>query len=194
MTAQAVGCGRSDVAERATRNEELRKDGADAQKGLRSELAKLVIASQLQSIGTEGKKLVWIERDEKTTHDFEFMGTLASGISASADKDLVILITSTLPGKDQTQLVMVQSNNQDKAKELFEAVKSTLAADGKVVKGGGAKGRFMGKVECKWGKAEDAKVSEVLEKVSNNWPVFHLELTSRYSHRLRIHKDRAGRL
>ena len=143
MTAQAVGCGRSDVAERATRNEELRKDGADAQKGLRSELAKLVIASQWQSIGTEGKKLVWIKRDEKTTHDFEFMGTLASGISASADKDLVILITSTLPGKDQTQLVMVQSNNQDKAKELFETVKSALVADGRVVKGGGAKGRFM---------------------------------------------------
>jgi len=165
MTAQAVGCGRQDVAERATRNEELRREGADATKGLRSELAKLVVASTMQSLGE--KKVTWIKRDEKTTHDFEFLGNLASGISASSEnKDIVILLTSTLPGKDQTQLVMVQSNNQDKAKELFEAIKTVLAGDGKVVKGGGAKGRFMGKVEGKWGKAEDLKVSEIVEKVS----------------------------
>jgi alanyl-tRNA synthetase len=169
MTAQAVGCGRSDVAERATRNEELRKEGADAQKGLRSELSKLVIASTAQE---PGKKVIWIKRDEKTTHDFEFMGTIASGVQAAAeDKNGVILVTSTLPGKDQTQLVMVQSTNQDKAKELFDAIKAVLAADGKVVKGGGAKGRFMGKVEGKWGKAEDVKVSEIVEKVSTDQPL-----------------------
>jgi alanyl-tRNA synthetase/misacylated tRNA(Ala) deacylase len=145
----------------------LRRDGSDATKSLRSELGKLLIASHSTQLGD--KRLLWIKRDEKTTHDFEFMGTLASGVMATseAEKNLVILVTSTLPGKDQTQLVLVQSNDQEKAKEAFEAVKAALDGEGeKRVKGGGAKGRFMGKVEGKWGKAEDLKVSQIVEKVS----------------------------
>jgi alanyl-tRNA synthetase len=78
----------------------------------------------------------------------------------------VVLVTSTLPGKDQTQLVLVQSGDQVKAKELFDAVKAALDGEGeKRVKGGGAKGRFMGKVEGKWGKVEDIKITEVVDKV-----------------------------
>jgi alanyl-tRNA synthetase len=79
LTAQAVGCGRQDLVERATRNEELRREGADNVKGLRGELGKLVIADQVSRL--DGKKIVWIKRDERTTHDFEFMGTIASGVN-----------------------------------------------------------------------------------------------------------------
>jgi alanyl-tRNA synthetase/misacylated tRNA(Ala) deacylase len=191
-----VGCGRSDLVERATRNEELRREGADTVKGLRGELSKVLAASiigerqrhrQTAEDGTT-TDLVWIKRDEKTTHDFEFLGSIASTVMASetvatdGKKQAVVLVTSTLPGKNQTHLILVQSNDQDRAKDLYEKVKAGLddlplaqekdaagtgaGAGGKRVKGGGAKGRFMGKVEGKWGKAEDGKVGEIVKAVS----------------------------
>jgi alanyl-tRNA synthetase/misacylated tRNA(Ala) deacylase len=191
-----VGCGRSDLVERATRNEELRREGADAVKGLRGELSKVLAASIIgerqphrqTAEGATIPDLVWIKRDEKTTHDFEFMGSIASTVMASepvasdGKKQVVVLITSTLPGKNQTQLILVQSNDQDRAKDLYEKVKAGLdslplaqekdgaeaGAGGKRVKGGGAKGRFMGKVEGKWGKAEDGKVGEIVKAVSGH--------------------------
>lgn len=192
LAAQAVGCGRSDLVERATRNEELRKEGADATKCLRGELAKVLTGSIARERDTD-QDVVWIKRDERSTHDFEFMGSIASGVMTAAagtaelaipsdaaggndtkegtqiTQEIVVLVTSTLPGKDQTHLVLVQSNDQTRAKEVYEAVKNgldSLTEGGRRVKGGGARGRFMGKVEGKWGKAEDGKIGEVIKAVS----------------------------
>lgn len=163
------------MADRVARSEELRREGSDAQKGLRNELAKLVtdraIATQET---TPSSKVLWVKRDEKSTHDFDFLGAVAGGILASpvgsSEAKPVIVLTSSLPGKDQTALVLVQSNDQDRAKNVNERIKSALdglAGDGgKRVKGGGARGRFMSKVEGKWGKAEDAKMSELIHEVS----------------------------
>jgi hypothetical protein len=199
MVSQAMGCGRSDLVERATRNEESRREGADAQKGLRGELAKVLAGSIVRDRQAhDDGDTVWIKRDERPTHDFEFMGSLASGImtgtaetpletansgdaTEGSKKEVVIVITSSLPGKDQTHLVLVQSNDQSRAKDVYEGIKNGLDSlaegeGGKRVKGGGARGRFMGKVEGKWGKVEDGKVGEVVQAVSSVTPSSQLNV------------------
>lgn len=207
LAAQALGCGRTDLAERVGRSEELRKEGLDTQKGLRGELAKLVTANAISAYesapepkpapkpepepqadgqaeaevgagsGSQKAKVVWVKRDEKATHDFEFLGSIAGGLTACPTATAnetrvkpVVLVSSSLPGKDQTHLVLVQSNDQDRAKEVNEQVKAALDSlagpeGGKRVKGGGAKGRYMSKVDGKWGKAEEAKIAEVVAAV-----------------------------
>lgn len=177
------------------------------QKGLRGELSKLVTQNVVSGYATHAttstdtsastdkkSKVVWVRRDEKTTHDFEFLGSIAGGIISSlstsapaptaapasaspsdsgganeSEMNPIVVATTSLPGKDQTHLVLVQSNDQEGAKHTNEQIKSALDSlageGGKRVKGGGAKGRYMSKVEGKWGKAEDAKMAEVIRSV-----------------------------
>lgn len=196
LAAQAVGCGRADLADRAARGEELRKEGLDTIKGLRGELSKLVVSSSSSDDELLQRRVLWVRRDERATHDFEFLGSIASGLIAAAaaaggsdgseGTKPVIVVTSCLPGKDQTHLVLVQSNDQERAKQVNEQIKlglDSLAAPapaagggdsggqgggvgaGKRVKGGGARGRYMSKVDGKWGKAEDAKMAEIIQTV-----------------------------
>lgn len=180
LAAQALGCGRSDLAERAARSEELRKEGSDTVKGLRNELIKLVTEKAVgQYDAAGGPKVFWVKRDEKSTHDFDFLGGVAGGVLASPAVDAtkpVVVVTSTLPGKDQTHLILVQSNDQDAAKGVNEKIKVALdemaGEGGKRVKGGGARGRFMSKVEGKWGKAEDVKLAELVQAVGQLVPPF----------------------
>ena len=179
------------------KNEELRKEGADLQKGLRGELSKLVTQNALrdyESKRNETKnRVIWVRRDEKATHDFEFLGSIAGGIISSLpnstasdsqttleagnekeeERPVITVATSSLPGKDQTHLILVQSNDQDGAKQTNEQIKFALdslaGGEGeghqKRVKGGGARGRYMSKVDGKWGKTEDAKMAEVIQSV-----------------------------
>ena len=182
LAAQAIGCGRTDLAERVGKNEENRKEGADLQKGLRGELGKLVTQNAIreyQSKSGTKDKVIWVRRDEKSTHDFEFLGLIAGGIisspSLTSEEKPIVVATSSLVGKDQTHLVLVQSNDQDGAKSVNEQIKLALdsltgGGQGKRVKGGGARGRYMSKVEGKWGKAEDTKLAELIQSVRSFCP------------------------
>ncbi|WVO20689.1 uncharacterized protein IAS62_001988 [Cryptococcus decagattii] len=159
--AKAVGYGRADLVERLERAEVVKKDTADSLKGLRAELAKLV-GEQAVKAGKEGKSIVLVEREEKGTHDFDWLSlvgaTYLESISASGQKTdgktppspLIILTSSITPAPATNQtLLLIQSSDNDLAKLVNERIKAVLAGR---VKGGGARGRYMSKIDGKWGK------------------------------------------
>jgi alanyl-tRNA synthetase len=65
-------------------------------------------------------------------------------------------------------LLLVLSASNDLAKGVYERLKTALEGDAKGrVKGGGARGRYMSKIEDKWGKDDIAKVLDVIDEVSD---------------------------
>lgn len=133
-----------------------RKDVIVREKELRAELAKVIA----DNIVVPDNGIVLVERTEKSTHDFEFMGVIAMSVPGAK----AIVMTSVNAGSPS--LVLVQSGDADLAKKLNEAIKEGLAkCEGGAgrYKGGGAKGRYMGKVEGKWGKDEAAVVQSAVE-------------------------------
>lgn len=170
--AKAVGYGRADLVERLERAEVVKKETADSLKGLRAELAKLV-GEQAVKAGKEGKSIVLVEREEKGTHDFDWLSlvgaTYLESISASGQKTdgktpfspLIILTSSITPAPATNQtLLLIQSSDNDLAKLVNERIKAALAGR---VKGGGARGRYMSKIDGKWGKVEKDVLAKVVD-------------------------------
>lgn len=170
--AKAVGYGRADLVERLERAEVARKDTADSLKGLRTELAKLV-GEQAVKAGKEGKSVTLVEREEKGTHDFDWLGlvgaTYLESFSASGQNTdgktppspLIILTSSITPASTTSQtLLLIQSPDNDLAKYVNEKIKTALAGR---VKGGGARGRYMSKIDGKWGKIEKDALAKVID-------------------------------
>lgn len=161
LAAQAVGVGRDGLVERSAKNEEQRKDLIVRERDLRLEMAKMIAEKALAESGG----VVWIQRSEKGTHDFESLGAIANGF-VSSDEKRVIVITST-PIAVSPSLLLIQSKDQELAKEVNEKLKAAVEGEEKGrVKGGGAKGRFMSKIEGKWRKEDVAGVERVIGAVS----------------------------
>ncbi len=164
LAAQAIGVRRDDVPERSAQNEEQRKDLISRKKELKAEIAKMVAERAVGEISEQAA--VWVQRTEKGTHDFDFLGAVASTFVLSEEK-AVIVVTSTPLGMTPS-LLLIQSKDQNLAKEVNEKLKGALEGgeNGKGrVKGGGAKGRYMSKVEGKWTKEDVVRVMEVIEEV-----------------------------
>ena len=172
LAAQAIGVGRNDLVERAAKNEEQRRELISREKELRGEMAKMV-AERAVAESDAQNGVVWIQRSDKATHDFEFLSAITTGFVLSSPPSEagssgagVIVISSTLPGVSPS-LFVIQSSEHELAKTVNDRIKSALEEGEKGrMKGGGAKGRYMSKVEGKWAKAENTKVEEVLKEVS----------------------------
>ena len=152
--------------------DETRRETASREKDVRAELARL-LGEGVARNATDSQGVYWLHRTDKSTHDFEFMGQIVASLlssqpSAGALEAPVVIVTSALPGSTQS-LMMVNSPSADLAKIANEKLKAALEeGEGKGrVKGGGAKGRFMCKVEGKWGKGELEKVQTFVHSVSH---------------------------
>ncbi|TXT05025.1 hypothetical protein VHUM_03845 [Vanrija humicola] len=153
---QAVNVGRNDLHERVAKIEANRFEQAEGAKAMKGELARLVADA---AAGTPGS-VVALHRAEKATHDFDFLSAVAGAWCDARSADTIVL-TSAVPAAPPA-LLLVQSKDHDRAKAVFDAVKAALAGSDKArVKGGGARGRYMAKVDGKWGKGE----AEALERV-----------------------------
>lgn len=131
-----------------------RKEVISREKDLRAELAKVIA----DNVVVPESGIILLERSERSTHDFEFMGVVAMSVQGAK----AVVMTSVNPGNPA--LVLVQSGDADLAKKLNEGIKEGIAKlEGGAgrYKGGGAKGRYMGKVEGKWGKEESGVVRRV---------------------------------
>lgn len=138
---------------------------------------------------TENGNLVWVHRTERATHDFDFLSTVSATFTTSASSSASASASPTAtPDRPLTELVIVLSSAPAEARpallvvhskddKLAKAIKDKLAAaldqlgeDGAKgrVKGGGAKGRYMCKVDGKWGKKETERFEEVLNEVSDD--------------------------
>jgi alanyl-tRNA synthetase/misacylated tRNA(Ala) deacylase len=141
------------------------------------------------SSAEQGVYLATVTRTEEATHDFEFMGSLnaaavenipcgdgaantGNGVSPSP-RYAFILHSSVLPMANNGiteagSILLITSNPPDLAKQLGDKLKLELdSIEGQEqgrVKGGGAKGRWMGKITGKWTKA-DAAVLERLKSL-----------------------------
>jgi alanyl-tRNA synthetase/misacylated tRNA(Ala) deacylase len=158
---QVIGVSRAELVPRIEKIEAIRYDTDAAAKSLKAEVAGILGAAAPKS------GIAWIHRAEKSTHDYDFMTTAATAWNgAGAEEGAVIVFTSAPPGVTPT-LLMVQGKDEARSKSVFEALKTALdsidAEGGKRVKGGGARGRFMAKVDGKWGKRETAAVQGVID-------------------------------
>ncbi|WVQ82561.1 hypothetical protein IAT38_004690 [Cryptococcus sp. DSM 104549] len=169
--AKIMGFARTDLVERLERSEAQKKETVESLKGLRAEVAKLVGDAAIQA-GKEKKGVMLLEREEKATHDFEWMGVVVGSyqealMATKPANPPLIVMTSTLPNASagSQTLLLVLSTDNDLAKSVNEDVKKAL--EGRV-KGGGAKGRYMSKIEGKWGKLEKAAVENIVELIKKS--------------------------
>jgi alanyl-tRNA synthetase len=154
--------GRGDLVERIEKMDTVRKETVDRERGLRAEVLRLVGEQAL----LQGQ-YAWIHRTEKATHDFDFLSTVAATFITSSESKAIIM-TSALAGSTSPALLVVLSGDNEVAKGLNEKLKTAL--DPKRIKGGGAKGRYMSKIEGSFGKTQVAAVSTVFEEVCRMWP------------------------
>ncbi|WVN88493.1 uncharacterized protein L203_103704 [Cryptococcus depauperatus CBS 7841] len=171
--AKLMGFGRADLIERLEKSEQIKKETTDSFKGLRYELANL-ITDQAVRQGKENKGVAWIMREEKGTHDFEWLGIVAATYQDTMlslwDKEQpsapLIILTSNLPSlTPPTQtLLLVMSTDNSLTQMVSDKLKKRL--EGRV-KGGGAKGRFMSKIDGKWGKIEKDMLQGIVEELKN---------------------------
>ena len=165
LSAQAIGVGRDGLVERSAKNEDQRRDLISREKDLKGELANMIAEKAVAD--AEGKGgVVWVQRQDKATHDFEFLGLIASAFTAATPQGAVVLVTSAPTGLSPS-LMLIQSNEADRAKGVNERLKAALEGNEKGrVKGGGAKGRFMSKIDGNWGKKDVEMVEEVIQGVT----------------------------
>ena len=161
LAAQAIGVGRENLVERSAKNEEQRRDLILKEKELKSELAKEVAISAIDKVNP----VVWIQQTHKETHDFDFLSAVASQFTILEEVDGLIVVTST-PSGTTPSLLLVQGRRHEVAKEFYERIRGVLEEGEKGrVKGGGAKGRYMSKIEGKWGEDDVARIECVLGEV-----------------------------
>lgn len=212
--AQALGSGRDNLAERAQRAEELKRQGVIDGEGLRKELAKVLGEKELRAAielresradgeSKDGAVVVYVDRTETTTHDFDFLGMLATSVQIASDSQTTpsafapLTICMSAPSATPGGLLLVQSKDDALAKSTKERISAALnavpvsgsgpgesgaatpvqsqgngdtaaAKPVKVaprVKGGGAKGRYMCKIEGKVGKREREAVGAVVDEI-----------------------------
>lgn len=163
--AQAVQANRSNAAERAARSEELRKDAGAINGDLRRELVRLLVETAGQD------NVTWVHRYQRGTHDFEFLGLVAGGLMAlEGSEGRVAVLTSAVDGTPGG-LLLVQSKDDKLAKEIKDKLAAAIddlggeGDKGKRVRGGGAKGRYMSKIEGKFGKRERVAVARVIDSL-----------------------------
>lgn len=166
LASQKLAVGRADLVERVGKMDDSRKEGLSREKDLRTELARVVGESEAKA--SSGNSSLWIKRSEKATHDFEFLGNLAQAAQAvqTVQELAAPLVIITSAPKDTTpSLLLIQSTDGDLAKSTHEALKAKFEEGQKGrYKGGGAKGRYMCKIDSAWGAAEDGFVKSVLER------------------------------
>jgi hypothetical protein len=180
-TSVALGCAKDQVALRVEQREQGRRDMLRNQDRTRQELAKaLGNLVQWHRVDVAGEIVQWatVVRTEEATHDFEFMGSLnAAAVESLPQGDDLrygfISHSSVVPMANNGiaeagSLLLITSNPPELAKQLGDKLKVELdGIEGQEkgrVKGGGAKGRWMGKITGKWSKA-DAAVLDKLESL-----------------------------
>ena len=169
---QVLAVSRSDLPARLAKTEELKRDTMGRERVLRTELARVIGEFAAKE---DGQGVYWIHRMEKSTQDFEFLGSVANALldsqpSPGALEAPVAIVTSASAGVTPS-LLLVISPAQDLAKKAYEALKATIEGEEKGrVKGGGARGRFMAKVEGKWGKAENERSRVFIDAVRSPRP------------------------
>lgn len=152
---QAVNVGRNDLFERISKIEANRFEQAEAGKAMKGELARMVG----EAAAARAEKVVHVHRTEKATHDFDFLGSVAASFVDARPEDTIVLTSAVAP----PALLLVQSKDHERGKAVFDALKAALAGDDKTrVKGGGARGRYMAKVEGKWAKGDAEALARVL--------------------------------
>lgn len=181
LAAQALACSRGNVVERAEQADAQRKELIGASGELKKELARWVTEKALAQVSEKDNgNLVWVHRTERATHDFDFLSTVSAtfttSVSASAatpDGPLTerVIVLSSAPAEARPALLVVHSKDDKLAETIKDKLAVALDALGEEgakgrVKGGGAKGRYMCKVDGKWGKKETERFGEVLDEVS----------------------------
>ncbi|KAJ9115039.1 hypothetical protein QFC22_005367 [Naganishia vaughanmartiniae] len=189
--ATVVGCSRSELAGRVEQREQGRREMLRGQEKMRVELANIlggVLRWKTMTDGhVEGMQYAVVTRTEEATHDFEFLSALnvaavdalkVTSASSNDDDDNVgalpryalIVHSSVTPASNNNipeagSLLLITTNPPELAKSYGDNLKSSLDAipgqETGRVKGGGAKGRWMGKVTGKWSRA-DAQTLERL--------------------------------
>lgn len=166
------------MAMRVAQREEQRKEATRLEGRLRDALARAEGRAVEWKQDGEGIWRAKVERNEESTHDFEFLQALANhaqdhlvnDIAKSASTSFVLVGISNpdpvwLNKAHQAAgaFLQITSSPPELAKEAGDRVKSTLDALGEKgrVKGGGAKGKFMGKVAGGWSARDDDAVKEV---------------------------------
>jgi len=157
LAAQAIAVNRAEIVPRVEKLDQGRKEVLAREKDLRAELAQVI--GEHTTPDAHGAAL--IKRTEKSTHDFEFMGAIAFAV-----KNAKVVVVVSAPAGVEPALVLVLSADAELARKTNDGIKEGLIAlaggeKGKY-KGGGAKGRYMGKVDGKWGKEEDEVARRVL--------------------------------
>ena len=178
-----LGCARDQVAARAEQGERARRDLARAQDRTRQELAKalgsLVKWEKVESGEAGPAYRGLVTRTEEATHDFEFLGNLnAAAVENITEPDsptpsyALLLHSSVVPMasngiEEAGSLLMIMSNPPELAKQLGDKIKTVLdSIEGQEksrVKGGGAKGRWMGKITGKWSKADASALEKLIQ-------------------------------
>lgn len=172
----SLTCGRGDVAKRIEQRVQT-SSTLERQNGkIRTELARLIVGGiQWDEVpGADGQPIrkALLERSDESTHDNDFLQQLIAAVSdASASRPYLFIVTSSLPSNsphpDQpTTLVQMASHPPELAKAAGDKLKAGLDAleggEKGRVRGGGAKGRFQGRVAGKWGKREGEVVRACL--------------------------------
>lgn len=149
-----MGVGRTDLTERLQRTEKVRFETAEREKALKIELTKLIGAAAAE--GGDRAKLV---RTAPATHDYDALSGIAGAYCDARAEGVVVAVSIA----EKPALVVVQSKDEAQAKKVFDALKGELTREDKArVKGGGARGRFMAKVEGRWGPSEEEAVDKAL--------------------------------
>lgn len=184
-TSIPLGCARNEVAMRVAQREDQRKEATRLEGRLREALARAEGRAISWKQDAEGVWRAKVERSEESTHDFEFMQSLANyaqdhlineiaassspaqGKDASSPSFVLVVVSNPDPvWLNKTHqaggaFLQITSSPPDLAKQAGDGVK--LALDGLGVKGrvkgGGAKGKFMGKVAGGW-SARDADAAK----------------------------------
>lgn len=171
------------MATRAEQGERARRDLARAQDRTRQELANALgslVKWQKVETGAAGPAYRGlVTRTEEATHDFEFLGSLnAAAIESITEPDsptpsyALVLHSSVVPMasngiSEAGSLLMIMSNPPELAKQLGDEIKmqlDSIEGQGKGrVKGGGAKGRWMGKITGKWSKADASALEKLIQ-------------------------------
>lgn len=173
--AQVAGVGRADLHERLARTERGRFDTAEREKALRAELFR-ILGQQAAATEGGGDRALVIRRNAPATHDFDALAAIAAAYCDARPRGVVALV-STPPATASAErerergapapapaLLVVQGRDEADAKRVFDAVKTALGtgdAAAPRVKGGGARGRFMAKVE-RWARADEQALERVM--------------------------------
>ncbi|WVR03150.1 hypothetical protein IAU60_000140 [Kwoniella sp. DSM 27419] len=177
--AKVLGRARGEVVKAAEISEGIKKDAVDSLRSLRGEMSKIVGDRAVGEASVPANRgIVWVKREERSTHDFDFLGLVGSvftqaqiavpvAMEAEAEeeeplKPLIVLTSSAASqGGGAQTLLMILSTDHELSKDVNDKIKAAL--EGRV-KGGGAKGRYMSKIDGKWGKKEIGLIQAVLDE------------------------------